>query len=283
VTLAVVVFALVFPGLGRALRANVQHLQALHRIDVSNVRRPCWAPPSGHPPHEPDHEAIAADATLAPFFRGCRAYALGKTSEAVTAWRAAGAEPFFLVDGFSYAKRGEYRWALGQYQVAALINPRSVQAWTGVTAAQMNLATTGQVPFADMQESAGRLVALTPDDPQAHYLLGYALWLARRDPRDAERELRWALDRRKGEDEAYALGRMLLDEKGRAADAIPLLEYAAARVANPEVHVVLMQAYMAVGRCDDGHVVYRAVLARNPDQRARLRQACQLSPGCPCG
>lgn len=280
-TLVVVVVGVSVSSLGHALTRNLQHLQKLHRIEVSDARRPCWASRADGRLSGPYIGAIAPDAAVARFFRGCAAYAAGNTSEAVGEWRAAGAEPFFLVSGFSYVKRGDHKQALGQYQVAALINPSSVEAWTGVTAAQMNLATTAEVPWADMLEAAQRLVALAPEDPQAHYLLGYALWLSRRDPRDAERELRWVFERRRGGDEAYGLGRMILDE-GRATDAMPLLEYAAARLENPEVHAVLMQAYVALGRCDDGRAVYRAVLSRAPDQRTRLRQVCRSYPACPC-
>ena len=71
--------------------------------------------------------------------------------------------------------------------------------------------------------SAKTAFGVASDDPQAHYLVGYGLWLSGGDVREAELNLRWALNKRAYWGDAYALGRMSLDQ-GVAGEPTALMQ-----------------------------------------------------------
>ncbi len=76
-----------------------------------------------------------------------------------------------------------------------------------------------------------------------------------------------------------ALGRLLLNT-GRAVDAIPLLQAAVAqRADHPTAVQDLADAYLAVGRIDDGLAIYRSSLALDPEQEPYVIAQALLNAG----
>lgn len=149
-----------------------------------------------------------------------------------------------------------------------------------------------QVELAEALQAAGRLAeaaaaydaALAADQRSVNALVGLARLNTRQGADDqAEALLRQALEI---DSESLAvqaaLGRSLLNQ-GRAGEAIPLLE--AARAQQPEHPTALpdlADAYLAVGRLDEGLALYRQMLGSSGDAtlttaRALLR-AGQVEP-----
>ena len=213
---------------------------------------------------------------------GCLKEALGDEVGAVEEWRAGGAREYFMRKGYAYFSQGNYAESLREYTVVIRIEPAFANGWLGVAAAQQNLATVNRARWADMLTSAKTALALAPDDPQAHYLVGYGLWLSGGDVREAELNLRWALNKRAYWGDAYSLGRMLLDQ-GVAGEPTALMQKALSlKSDNDEIRAQLVRAYLAEGQCAVAQQEARRALERNPAQQERLRQICGAYNACKC-
>ncbi len=213
---------------------------------------------------------------------GCLKESLGDEAGAVEAWRAARARDYFMRKGDAYFSRGNYAKSLQEYTVVVRIEPSFANGWLGVAAAQQNLATVNLARWDDMLASAKTALALAPDDPQAYYLVGYGLWLSGGDLREAELNLRWALNKRAYWGDAYTLGRMLLDQ-GVAGEPTVLMQKALTlKNDNDEIRAQLVRAYLAEGQCVAAQQEARRALAMNPAQQERLRQICGAYNACKC-
>ena len=148
------------------------------------------------------------------FWLGCAALATGDLETAIEHWRAGGLAPYFANHGDSAFNSGDYVTALRLYERAAAVTPDSARAWLGMTASLLNLASAQQADWEDMLAKAEHTLTLAPDNPHAHYLVGYALFFLNSDLPRAEGELRWALEHRRYWGDAYVLARLLL-ERGR--------------------------------------------------------------------
>jgi Tfp pilus assembly protein PilF len=213
---------------------------------------------------------------------GCLKEAIGDKAGAVEEWRAARARDYFMRKGDSFFSRGDYADALREYSIVVRIEPTFADGWLGVAASQQNLATVNHAQWSDMLISAQTALALAPQDPQAHYLVGYGLWLSGGDAREAELQLRWALNKRAYWGDAYSLGRMLLDQ-GVADEPTALMQKALSlKSDNDEVRAQLVRAYLAEGQCAAAQQEARRALERNPAQQERLRQICDAYNACKC-
>ncbi len=264
-----------------AVTRNLDNRRALLDLGTAEQTVFCWAWRPG------DVSPLASGRTgtwmqrLASLWRGCAAHAAGDVDRASTEWRLAGADTYFLTHARAAVARGDHGLALQLYQLISEVDPESPAAWRGTAAAQMNLATVGQAAWADMTRSASRALALAPDDPEAHYLHGYALWLSGADLQEAERELRWAVQRRGDWGELYSLARLLLDD-GRPAESSGLLQRALKQVDHQEVNAQLVRAYLATGACDDARRLFGELVARDDGGRDRLQQLCAAASACSC-
>ena len=213
------------------------------------------------------------------FWRGFAACAAADQQKAVRAWRAAGAEQYFLTRGAVYFREQKYAQALVMYDIATRVVPNSPTAWLDRAATEMNLATSGLITWSQMLYSAERALSLRCDDPQAHYLVGYALWLSGANVTRAEQEFRWSLGRRRYWGDAYALGRLLLDS-GRAGEPTVLMHRALSLFDDSEIRAQLVRAYLAEGRCSEARQAYAEALRVNPMQRSRLQVICNSYRSC---
>ena len=212
---------------------------------------------------------------------GCAAFRAGEPPLAITAWREAGALDYFILRGYDALVRRDEATALTLYQIAAQIEPDSAEAWLGIAFARQHLALRGQAQWEDMLQAAERALALAPEEPRAHYLVGYALWYLKRDPERTERELRWALEHRDDWLDAYALGRFLLDQ-GRAGEPTQLIQRALFMQDIPMVRVQMVRAYLSEGRCADAQREYAIAVQRFPGLEEDLLAICRAYPVCPC-
>lgn len=213
---------------------------------------------------------------------GCAALRNGETAQAAQAWQEGESTPYFLNHADYAFNEGKYAVALRLYQRAAQLRPNSIEAWIGMTGAFQNLAGMGRADWQSMLDSAERALSLAPQNPQAHYFVGYALWLLGRDPARAEAELRWALAHRDYWADAYALGRMLLD-RGDAGEPTRLLERALKLNDLPQIRGQLVRAFLAEGRCEDASGAAAAARAKFPQLASELEQICARYPSCQCG
>ncbi|MBI5715324.1 MAG: hypothetical protein HZC38_18155 [Chloroflexi bacterium] len=213
---------------------------------------------------------------------GCLKEALGDEVGAADEWRAARARDYFMRKGDSFFSRGDYAESLREYTIVVRIEPTFADGWLGVAASQQNLATVNRAQWSDMLISAQTALALAPQDPQAHYLVGYGLWLSGGDVRQAESHLRWALNKRAYWGDVYTLGRMLLDQ-GVAGEPTALMQKALSlKTDNDEIRAQLVRAYLAEGQCVAAQQEARRALALNPSQRERLQQICDAYNACGC-
>jgi hypothetical protein len=228
-------------------------------------------------------QALAGDIGRPPdrFWLGCTAFQAGENAQAIRAWREAGALDYFILRGYHALVRRDEVTALTLYQIAAQIEPESSEAWLGVAEAQQLLALRGEAQWHDMLRAAERALALTPEEPQAHYLVGYGLWFLAREPGRTERELRWALEHRDNWLDAYALGRFLLDQ-GRAGEATQLMQRVLLTQDIPMVRGQMVRAYLAEGRCTDARREYAIALQRFPGLEEELLAMCIAYPACHC-
>jgi tetratricopeptide (TPR) repeat protein len=225
---------------------------------------------------------LRPDATspLTQFWRGFAARAAGDQQKAMHAWRAADAGQYFLTCGSIEFRKRDYVQALVMYDTATMLTPSSPTAWLDRAATEMNLASVGLVGWDQMLYSSERALNLRPEDPQAHFLVGYALWLSNRNVTRAEQEFRWALARRNYWGDAYALGRLLLDS-GRAGEPTALMSKALSLYDEAEIRAQLIRAYLAEGRCSEARQLYGEALRANPGQRPRLQAIYRADQG-PC-
>lgn len=215
------------------------------------------------------------------FWLGCAAFRAGDSSPAITAWREAGALDYFILRGYSALIHHDEATALALYQIAAQIEPDSAEAWLGIAFARQHLALRSQVQWEDVLQAAERALALAPEEPRAHYLVGYALWYLERDSERTERELRWALEHRDDWLDAYALGRFLLDQ-GRTGEPMQLLQRALFMQDIPMVRGQMVRVYLSEGRCADAQREYAIALQRFPELEDDLLAICQAYPVCRC-
>jgi tetratricopeptide (TPR) repeat protein len=222
------------------------------------------------------------DALLAHFWMGCAAYRLGDERIAIGEWRSAAALNYFLTNGDALRAKGQYAAAVEFYAVATRLDPVSAQAWLGLAGAQQNLATVGKTAWADMLRSAERVLVVAPLDPQAHYLVGYGLFLSGGDASRAEAELRWALGRRVYWADSYMLGSMLLD-RGVSGEPVVLMRRALSLSGeNNQIRVQLVRAYLAEGQCEQARLTYKEALQVNPEDRGQLESICRTYSVCNC-
>lgn len=225
-------------------------------------------------------ESITSPA-LDSFWLGCAAWRNQETQQAIEAWKISPALAYFLGHADYAFEQHDYATALRLYQRSAALAPDSVKAQLGIAAALQNLATAGQARWQDALAAAEAALSLAPDDPQSHYLVGYALWLLKQNLPRAEQELRWALNRRAHWADAYSLGRLLLDE-GRTGEPTQLLERALTQFDLPTIRGQLVRAYLADGNCTAAGTEYTRALARFPQLRAELDGICARYPACRC-
>lgn len=215
------------------------------------------------------------------FWLGCAAWRNQETGNAIQAWKGAGALPYFFGHADYAFAQHDYATALRLYQRAAALAPNSAKAQLGIAAALQNLATAGQARWQDALAAAEAALALAPEDPQSHYLVGYALWLLKQDLPRAEQELRWALARREHWADAYSLARLLLDE-GHSGEPTQLLERAQKQFDLPTIRGQLVRAYLADGNCRAARNEYTRAVARFPNLQEELDSICARYSACHC-
>lgn len=215
------------------------------------------------------------------FWLGCAAFLAGETALATRAWREAGALDYFILRGYDALVRRNEATALALYQIASQVEPESAEAWLGIAAAQQLLALRGEAQWGDMLRTAERALALAQEEPQAHYLVGYALWFLKRDPGRTESELRWALEHRDDWLDSYVLGSFLLDQ-ARAGEPTQLIQRALLTQDIPMVRTQMVRAYLSEGRCTDAQREYAIALQRFPELEEELVATCQTYPMCGC-
>lgn len=228
-------------------------------------------------------QALADDIGRPPdrFWLGCAEHQAGQGTMAIMAWHEAGALDYFILRGYAALLRRDEATALSLYQIAGQIEAESADAWLGVAAAEQLLALRGEAQWEDTLRAAERALALTPEEPQAHYLVGYALWFLARDPGRAERELRWALEHRDDWLDSYVLGSFLLDQ-GRDGESTRLIQRALSMQDIPMVRGQMVRAYLSTGRCMDAQREYGIAVQRFPIMEEELLAICQAYPACSC-
>lgn len=215
------------------------------------------------------------------FWLGCVLDRMRRHEDAVVAWRGAACAQYFETAAYRAFGGGDFVRALEGFRLVTEITPGSAAAWMMTAGAIQNLATAGKVPWRDMLGPAERAVVLAPADAQAHYLFGYALWLSKTDYPRAEKELRWAWDRRRSWTDSYMLGSFLLDEGMPGSEPAKLLEHALSQgPGEDELRAQLLRAYLREGRRLAALNVYRAALRKNPLQASRLRSICKEFSDC---
>jgi tetratricopeptide (TPR) repeat protein len=165
----------------------------------------------------------------------------------------------------------ERRIASRDFAVAAAAAARAVALEPGSAAAH---ALLGRALALDRRFQQGvahleRALALGDPTVATRLYLGAALWEAG-DPAAAERVFRDAVEMTGGAVQPLQqLGRLLLWQ-GRHAEALPLLERAAALAPDaPELQLELARAYQESGRAAEAVAVYRRLVGREPE----LKQA----------
>ncbi len=215
------------------------------------------------------------------FWRACAAFESGNIADAISFWQYADAVDYFVKRGAISLSQGNERKAIELYGLATHIAPSEGQAWLGLTQSQLGLAYTDKVSWQETLDSAEHALALLPNEPQAHYLVGAALLGGRTDLPRAERELRWTYGRRGGWLEKYVLGIALL-EQGNLSESTKLLEEALRQQDNAVIRYHLTRAYFLRGECDLAFQAKSTAIVLYPHLQDELDSICQRNTTCPC-
>lgn len=215
------------------------------------------------------------------FWLGCAEYAAGEIPQSINAWHEADAGDYFVHLGYNTLISKGAASALPLYQLAAQIAPHSADAWLGLAQDELDLATAGKFSWSEVLASAGRAKALAPTNPQAHYLLGFALFGSHADLTRAEQELRLAWNETGDWLAGYVLAGVLLDS-GKRGEPTVLMEQIIKQQDNPNVRTLLIRAYVADGRCADAVQAVNSARAKFPQFKINLTDFCKNGQPCNC-
>jgi len=216
------------------------------------------------------------------FWLGCAEYKSGDVTQAIVDWQHADAGDYFRTVAYQiHVTQGAWL-ALPYAQIATQIEPDSAAAWLELAQAELDRATQGKFSWTELLDSAERALSLAPQNPQAHYLVGFALWGSHGDLNRAEEELRLAWNATGQWLDGYVLAQVLLDE-GKRGEPTVLMQKVLEQEDNANVRYLLVRAYVADGKCAEAMQAAEAARIKFPQFKINFGDFCKGGQGCGCG